>query len=138
METMVLKDKNVFPDEGVLKAALRESYPAFEELSGALSELELKPEWNYYNDGKAWLCKILFKKKNLGWLSVWDGSFHTTFYFTEKHLASIADLDIAESIKEDFCRAKPVGKLIPMIIDVRRKEQLRDVLTLVRFKKGLK
>ncbi len=138
MENLGLRDKDVFPSEDVLEKVLRDSYPAFEELNGVLSESGLKPEWNYYNDGKAWLCKMLFKKKNIGWLSLWDGFFKTTFYFTEKHLASIADLDIAENIKEDFCRAKPSGKLMPMIIEVYRQEQLKDILTIVRFKRDFK
>lgn len=31
---------------------------------------------------------------------------------------------------------KPIGKLIPMIFDISEKEQLSDLLTVVRFKKG--
>ncbi len=138
MEAIVLKDKNVLPTDQVLEAALETSYPAFKELSNELADMELQLQWNYYNDGKAWLCKILNKKKNLGWLSVWDGFFKTTFYFTEKHLERIAELDIAEDIKENFCRTKPIGKLMPMIFSIHRKEQLKDVLTVIRFKKSLK
>jgi len=41
-------------------------------------------------------------------------------------------------IKEGFCKAKPVGKLIPMVIDINKDEQLDDLLTIVRFKKSLK
>ncbi len=138
MEAMVLKDKNVFPTEEVLEKVLEKSYPAFEELGNALAGLGLKLEWNYYNDGKSWLCKMLLKKKNLGWLSVWNGFFKTTFYFTEKHLEGIAGLDIAEQIKENFCRAKPIGKLIPMVIDIRHKEQLKDVLTIIQYKMAVR
>lgn len=138
METIALKNKDVIPSQEVLESVLQTSYPAFEELINRLSELGIRPEWNYYNDGKVWLCKMLWKKKNLGWLSVWGGFFKTAFYFTEKHLEGIAGLDIAESIKEDFCKAKPVGKLMPMVIEVRKQEQLKDVLTVVRFKKDLK
>jgi hypothetical protein len=138
MEAMVLKDKNVFPTEQVLEAALASSYPAFAELCGTLAVMDVQLQWNYYNDGKAWLCKMLLKKKNLGWLSVWEGFFKTSFYFTEKHLEGIAALEIAESVKEEFCRAKPVGKLIPMIFSIHRQEQLKDVGTVVRFKKNLK
>lgn len=95
-------------------------------------------EWRYYNDGKAWLCKVTYKKKTVLWLSAWEGFFRTAFYFTEKHLEGIAALDISETIKEDFCKAKPIGRLIPMIIDVNDKKQLNDLLTIVRFKKNLK
>jgi hypothetical protein len=61
-----------------------------------------------------------------------------SFYFTEKHPESIAVLDISETIKEDFAKAKPSGRLLPMIIDVDRQEQIEDIQTVVRFKKSLK
>ena len=52
-------------------------------------------EWRYYNDGKAWLCKVVNKKKTVFWLSIWEHYFKTSFYFTEKHLESIDALNIA-------------------------------------------
>jgi hypothetical protein len=61
-----------------------------------------------------------------------------SFFFTEKHLEGIAALDISEAIKDEFAKAKPVGRLIPMVFDIRGKEQLDDLLTVVRHKKSLK
>lgn len=100
MEAPILKDKNIFPTPEVLAGVLGTSYPAFEEFSASAATVGLTLEWNYYNDGKVWLCKVLSKKKNLAWLIVSEGCFRTTSYFTEKHLDRIADLQIAESIKE--------------------------------------
>jgi len=80
----------------------------------------------------------LCKKKTVFWLSVWEGFFKAGFFFTEKHLDGIAALDISQTIKEEFAKAKPIGKLIPMIFDVNNKEQLNDLLTVIRFKKSLK
>ena len=138
MNTLILRDGNVFPDEGVLKGALKDSYSIFEEFSGFLLELGISPEWNFYKDGGAWLCKMLFKKKNMGWIAVRDGVFNVTFYFLERHFEAIAELEISEKIKEDFCLAKPVGKLFPMIINVTEKSIIKDVITVIQFKKGLK
>jgi hypothetical protein len=69
---------------------------------------------------------------------VWNGFFKTTFFFLERHLAGIAELDISEQIKEDFCRMKPVGKLLPMLISINNQEQLADLLKIVKFKKEAK
>lgn len=135
MEAPILKDKNIFPTPEVLAGVLGTSYPAFEEFSATAG---LTLEWNYYNDGKAWLCKVLSKKKNLAWLIVSEGCFRTTSYFTEKHLDRIADLQIAESIKEEFYQQKPSGKLIPMSVNITEKDQVKDALTMILFKKGLK
>jgi hypothetical protein len=135
----LLNDPLVFPSNEVLKGVLANSYPAFEELSAILNnEMNLVLEWNYYNDGKCWLCKVLNKKKNLFWLSAWDKFFMTTFYFTEKHLESFAVLDISETIKEKLCRTKPTGKLLPLQIEIFTREQLPDLQEIVKFKKKLK
>ncbi len=140
METQLLKDQEIFPSEEVLKNALGVIYSVYESLMKTITgtEYELTAEWNYYKDGKSWLCKVIYKKKTTFWLSVWEGYFQTGFYFTEKHLEGIAALDINKKIKEDFCQAKPIGKLIPMIFRISQKEQLGDLLKVIEFKKKLK
>jgi len=138
MEPLILKNKEVYPLDEILENVLKGSYPAFLELRDNLSGLGIKFEWNYYNDGKAWLCKMLLKKKNLGWVGVFDGFFSTTFYFMEKHLESIADLDITEDIKNDFCQSEFVSKLKPLRFNIHNETQLTDVYTVIEFKKGLK
>ncbi len=138
MEPLILKDKNVFPTNEILADVLETSYPAFEAFSASATASGLTLEWNYYNDGKAWLCKVLSKKKNLAWLIVYQGSFRVTSYFTEKHLERIADLEIKESIKEEFYQTKPSGKLIPMSVLITEKELVKDALSMILFKKGLK
>lgn len=126
------------PTPEVLNSVLHDSYPAFEEWDNVLSGLDIKPEWNYYKDGNAWLCKMMFKKKNLGWIGVFDGYFKVSFYFTEKHLNAIVDSDISDTIKEDFYNAKPSGRLLPMTVAVTDKEKLKEVLPVLLFKKNLK
>ncbi|MCD8267498.1 MAG: DUF3788 family protein [Parabacteroides sp.] len=80
----------------------------------------------------------IVKEKNLAWLIVYQGSFRITSYFTEKHLERIADLEIKESIKEEFYQTKPSRKLIPMSVLITEKEQVKDALSMILFKKGLK
>lgn len=138
---MLLKDPGVFPSNDVLRETLGDSiYKVLESFIETITSEEygLVPEWRFYNDGKAWLCKAVYKKKTVLWLSVWKGSFKVSFFFTEKHLEGIAALDISETIKEEFAKAKPTGRLIPMIFDIRGKEQLEDLLKVVRHKKSLK
>ncbi|MDR0748626.1 MAG: DUF3788 domain-containing protein [Tannerellaceae bacterium] len=138
---MLLKDPEVFPSNEVLKETLGDDiYKVLGSFVETIisEEYGLAPEWRFYNDGKAWLCKTVYKKKTVFWLSVWEGFFKVSFFFTEKHLDAIAALNISEAIKDEFAKAKPVGRLIPMIFDVCKKEQLDDLLTVVRHKKSLK
>ncbi len=138
MAEIKLKNKEIFPSDEVLATILGESFVAFKCLNDAFSLHEIIPEWNYYRDGNAWLCKMLFKKKNLGWISVCDGYFNITCYFTEKYIEKIEGSAISQSTKEAFYRAKPCGRLIPMTILVHNNQLPEDVVIMVLFKKGLK
>jgi hypothetical protein len=137
---ILLRDPKVFPGPEVLKDSLKEAYPVYEELLASITgpEYGLAPEWRYHNDGKAWLCKVAYKKKTIFWLSVWDEFFKVSFYFTKATSKGVADLTIRKSIKDQLVSSKPAGKLIPLVVDVRKKEQLKDMLKLIGYKKSLK
>ncbi len=140
MENMLLRVQEIVPLADVLKEVLGDVYPSYESFINSVTgdAFGLTYEWRYYNDGKSWLCKVCNKKKTICWLSVWEGYFQLSFYFTEKHLEAIDALDIAEAVKEDFMHQKPVGKLLPMLFRIKSIEQLPDVLKVVEFKKKLK
>ncbi len=137
---ILLRDPKVFPDPEVLKDSLREAYPVYEELMSGITgpEYGIVLEWRYYNDGKAWLCKAVYKKKTIFWLSGWDKFFKVSFYFTKATSKGVADLTIRKSIKDKLTSSKPIGKLIPLVVDVRKKEQLKDLLKVIGYKKSLK
>ena len=140
METPLLNDPQVFPDEKILKNVMGDSYKAYEETIRLITGpgYGLVPQWHYYKDGKAWLCKVGFKKKTVFWLSVWDGYFKAGFYFLERHCPGVLELDIDESIREEFKSKKPFGTLFPLTLEMRRKEQIKDLLTVIVYKKSLK
>ena len=137
---MLLRNVDTFPSDKVLKDALGDVYNVLDSFLGTITNEEyvLSFEWRYYNDGKAWLGKAQHKKKTVLWLSVWDGFFKVSFFFTEKHLEAIAALDISETVKNKFTSEEPTGRLLPMVIEVINENQLNDLLTVVRFKKSLK
>jgi hypothetical protein len=140
METMVLKEPTVSPTNKVLETALGKSFAAYEELMTLVSgkKYEFTPQWNYYNDGKAWLCKVQYKKKTIFWLSVWDKHFKLAFYFTKKNGEEINKLDISDNIKKNFAEHKPVGKLLPLALDIYGKKELKDALKIIEYKRNLK
>ena len=137
---MVLKEPGISPTKKVLENALGKTYDVYEELMDTISgkKHELIPQWHYYNDGKAWLCKVQYKKKTVFWLSVWDKYFKMAFYFTEKNSKGIFELDIDENIKKNFKEHKSVGKLLPLVLVINKKSQLKDAFKIIEYKKGLK
>lgn len=140
MEKPLLNDKDIPVTDEVLKETLGEAYQAYCRMLESISadEFGLVPEWRYYNDGKAWLCKVVHKKKTIFWLSVWDGYFKIVFYLVERHLGGIYDLDIDGSIKEELKQAKSFGTLFPVIMKITKPDQIKDLLVLVNYKKSLK
>lgn len=140
METQLLREEIPYPDAAVLKVNLGEIYDVYAGFVSIMTAepYSLQPEWNYYKDGKSWLCKITFKKKTVIWLSVWDDCFKVTFFFTDKSKSGIEELEISPSIKESFLKSKNIGKLIPLGIAIRDKVQIDDVLKLIAFKKSLR
>ncbi|MCU4166572.1 DUF3788 family protein [Carboxylicivirga caseinilyticus] len=85
-ETILLRDKDIEPTDAVLENALgKERFSIYQKLIKIFTnEYSLEPQWRYYKDGNAWLCKIVYKKKTILWLSVWENYIKTGFYFTEK------------------------------------------------------
>jgi len=138
MEIQLLKDPDILPTKEVLEKVLGKKYPVFREFMNTVEseELKLMPEWRYYKDGKAWLCKITFRKKTVVWLSVWSDCFKLGLYFTEKSGEGIPGLKIDDSIKEFYLNHKPIGKLKPIVVEVRMKSQLVDINTLIKYKIG--
>jgi len=138
MENQLLKDPTVKPENAVLENALGKNYTRYTEFLNKLANHNLAVEWNYYNDGKSWLGKILHKKKNLCWLSIWDTGFKLTFLFTEKTINGVHELNIDAGIKSMAQNAKPTGKLIPIILLLKNKKTIDDGFKILEYKRQLK
>jgi len=135
MEIQIFKDPMVKPNNENLETALGKNHKIFTEFEKKTAEQNLVLEWNYYNDGKSWLCKILHKKKNFGWLSVWNTGFKITFYFPEKAINGVYELDISEEIKITAKEAKPVGKSHPVSFLIKNKKIMNDALKILEYKR---
>ena len=138
MENLILTDPLVKPDEAVIKKALGKKYKTYQAFTAKISELTLVLDWNYYNDGKSWLCKVLKKKKNLCWLSIWNTGFKLGFYFTAETIKGVYELDINDEIKKAAKEMKPIGKLCPVVILTEDNEILNDTLKILEYKMKLK
>lgn len=139
-ETLLLREKETVPTNEVLEAVLdNELFKIYKELISVFTdEFGLEPQWNFYKDGNAWLCKVVHKKKTILWLSVWKNYIKTGFYFTENTGTGVLELAIDNTIKEAFEVAKPIGKLIPLTLDINRQNQIKDLKEVVNYKKSLK
>ncbi len=138
INTIELRDADVFPDDAVLKPILRESFRAYKELLELFAKHGMTWEWRYYHDGKAWLCKVQKKKRTIVWMSAWKDFMQATLYFPEKHIDMIYALDINEETRERFRLTKNVGKSKPCIFEIREIEILHDFEKLMICKMACK
>jgi len=138
MENKILSDPTARPDDRVLENALGKDYQLLKEFTDKTNAKNLVLEWNYYRDGKSWLCKVLNKKKNLCWLSVWDTGFKLTFYFTTKTINGVCELEINDDIKKMVKETKLTGKLLPIMLSIKNKKIMNDAIKLLEYKIKLK
>lgn len=138
MEKPLLNNPTELPTDAVLKNVLGSANEAYVELMRRLVVMELEPIWNYYKDGGAWLCKVQYKKKTVFWLSIWENRIRIVFYFTEKTMSGIAELNIEPALVQQLASAAPIGKLIPLGFSIQTTAQLDDLFTVAAYKKTLK
>lgn len=139
METILLTDPDIEPTDEVLEKEVGELFPLLKGFLDTITSEEYKfsPEWRFYKDGGAWLCKICHKKTTVVWLSLFPSSFKLAFYFTEKTGAGIRGLNIDDGLKRSYEINEPSGRLNPLVVEVSDEDQLSDAFTLIRFKSEL-
>jgi len=134
----MLKDPEFFPDDKVLAQALGKNYSVYKTFIEKLPDFGIETQWRYYNDGKAWLAKNIYKKKTVFWLSVWKGFFKVSMFFTEKTRTGIQELPISKNIKTSILNASAMGKLFPLVMDISSKTTLNNLYMLIDYKQNLK
>lgn len=138
MNILSLKDKEIPPTREILACVLDQAFPSFEKFEETLKRHDVDIQWRYYNDGKAWLGKMLFKKKNLGWLHIYNHYFTVTCFFMERHQEAIRESSIPGKVKTEFFQKIITSKLMPMAIHISTENQIDDAIKMLLFKKELK
>ena len=134
----LLRDPEQKPDEALFRSILtRTLFRVMEMIHRSLADAGIDLEWRYYKDGNAWLGKATYRKKTVVWISLWENLVKTSFFFTEKTRPGVLELPLDPGIKTLFAEAKPIGKLIPLTLDIKDTTSLPDFVTLINHKKNL-
>jgi hypothetical protein len=145
----MLRNHDIEPSSDVIAKALGESNNAYIKFIKELTSHDIHLEWHYYNDGKAWLAKGLFKwkgvrggqnEKTVFWLSIWDGFFKVTIYLPEKVHTDVLSLPFDNEIKQMIEASQQMGKLkyFPIVFDVWSDEMFDSIFLLADFRKSVK
>ena len=148
-EQQLLRDPGVEPTSAVIAEGLGLAYIAYTKFIEGLSRYTIQVEWRYYNDGKAWLGKGLYKWTNtrgtvkemtVFWLSIWNGLFKVSLFIPEKARADALNLSLDDGTRKMIESSEQMGKLkfFPLVFEVRSDELFNDIYTLADFKITIK
>jgi hypothetical protein len=140
MEDLLLDDRSVVPTSDYVFSLLGEKKILWQEIHAFLEEnyKDASGSWNYYNDGKRWLYKMVLKKKTLFWGSLLKEGFRITFYFGDKALPLIEESSLPEKVITDFKNAKKYGAIRPVTLEVLSKDEVEIIRKLIAIKVKLK
>lgn len=134
MEKIQLTDESRYPDEQALQEVLGNAYEAYPALLELFQERGLVLEWRYYNDGKAWLCKVQRKSKTIVWISAWEGYLKAGIYIPERLMEGVYALPIDEDRKKQFRESRNVGRSKECIFELRSRDVLPELDLVMQYK----
>ena len=145
----MLRNPDIAPSSDVIAKALGEANNAYIKFINEIASHDIQIDWRYYNDGKAWLAKGLFKWRGVRGgqnettifrLSIWDGFFKVTIYIPEKARAEVLSLPLDSEVKLRISDSQQMGKLkyFPIVFDLCSDEIFEAVFLLADFRKSIK
>lgn len=145
----LLRNPDIPPSSDVIAKALGEANNAYIKFINELASRDIQLEWRYYNDGKAWLAKGLYKwtgvrggqnETTVFWLSIWEGFFKVTIYVPEKARGDVLSLPLDNELKLMIAETKQTGKLnyFPIPFDLYSDERIESFFSLADFRKSIK
>ena len=146
----MLRDPGIQPTDDVIAMALGEANDAYLKFISLLVGMDIRLEWRYYTDGKAWLGKGLYRwtgarggqrETTVFWLSLWQGFFKVTIYVPEASRADILSLPLDDEVKRMAAERERMGNrltYLPLVFDLRSDEHFPSVFALADFKKSLR
>jgi hypothetical protein len=139
-EKLVLSDPLIKPDEKLISSFIGDKIKYWNDIIN-FSETEyqgISGVWNYYNDGKQWLFKLVQKKKTIFWAGILPDTFRITFYFGDKAEPLINASSLPQAIKDDFATGKRYGKIRGITKKMNKPADVEIVKKLIAIKVRLK
>jgi hypothetical protein len=136
----ILSDPDVYPSPEIIFSHIGKTKNLWQSLFEHIhtKHPDFSEEWRYYRDGKSWLMKITRKSKTIFWLSLFEHTFRTTFYFGDKAEDAIINSAISEELKKQFKDGKHYGKIRGLTIVFREEKDVENAKELVGIKLSMK
>lgn len=139
-EKLILSDKQAVPNDKLLSSKLGNKWNLWQEIIKFTEDnyKDISSGWNYYNDGKQWLFKLVRKKKTLFWGALYEDTFKITFYFGDKAEPTVLASNLPEPVKHEFMTGKRYGKIRAISTKVFKASDVKVIKMLIDIKSKLK
>jgi hypothetical protein len=139
-ENLILSDKQITPTDDYIFSIIGEKRILWQSIMNYVSEnyKDISGSWNYYNDGKQWLFKLVRKKKTIFWVGILKDTFRITFWFGDKAEPMIESSDLPQTIKDNFKTAKKYGAIRAVSVKVFEPLDVDIVKKLIAIKQKIK
>ncbi len=129
-------DKSIKPNNKSLSEVLGKSYKLWEDLKDSLEEGngKLIEEWKFYGQKIGWTLKLLLKKRNLFFFAPYEKHFNIAFVFGDKAVSVIEQSDLPKNMIDELRNAKKYVEGRGLLIEVRKKSDLKKILKLTAIK----
>ena len=129
-------DKSCKPNEATLSEVLGRSYTHWKLIQSLLNDQygKLAPEWKYYGAKSGWTLKMMLKKRNLFFFAPCDKYFRIAFVFGDKAVRAIEEIDLSPALIKEIKGAKRYAEGRGLRIEVRKREQIEDIVKLTAIK----
>jgi Protein of unknown function (DUF3788) len=139
-EEILLTDKLIYPTDDYIFSIIGDKKVLWQSIMNHMdvNYKDSSGEWNFYNDGKRWLYKMIHKKKTIFWAAILTDTFRITFYFGNKAEPAIDGSDLPQTIKDGFRTAKRYGLIRPVSFKILNNTDVENVLKLIAIKHKIK
>lgn len=139
-EEILLTDKLIYPADDYIFSIIGDKKIFWQNIMNHMADnyKDSSGEWNFYNDGKRWLFKMIHKKKTIFWAAILTNTFRITFYFGNKAESIIDSSDLPQTIKDGFRTAKRYGLIRPVSFKIMNNTDVENVLKLIAIKHKIK
>ncbi len=132
----VFTQKDILPAEEEIEKSLKSKYAHLETVRQFIHDMfgDTIEEWKYYGKKSGWILKKFYKKRNLFFISIYEGYFKISFVFGEKAVSAIAGSAISPELKAELANAKKYAEGQGLTIIVDDVKYLTDIKQLIQIK----
>lgn len=132
----VFIDKSIKPDNQMFADTLGSFNKLWEKIKTRLTANygELNEDWKFYGQKIGWTLKLLYKKRNLFFLTPYENYFQIAFVFGDKAVAVIEKRDLPENIIDEIINARKYAEGRGLRIPVKKQNDVKIVLKLAEIK----